>query len=184
MKTQAIILLLALALVGCKQTSTEPTSEVNLITNSTFEANGVPSLNGWEFPDTSAVHFSIDIPPTGLGYSIVFGVRYFGIWPNNSIYTTITGLSGKHRYRLSVFGKGTPVAYGGVYVYRNRPSSTNSILFGSLEIRDTVWTFYSRIDTLNTTSSDTLFINVTGGAAELFPSTSIYFNTCKFERLD
>jgi hypothetical protein len=186
MNYRTIVLFLALLVgVSCKETTTGPISGVNLLSNSTFEINGLPSFQGWIVPDTSVVHFSTDIPSAGSGRSVVFGIGSLGDpWPSNSIYAAITGLSGTHQYRLSVFGKTDRIISGGVFAYRNRPLAGNSIPFSSLLIADTVWASYSYRDTLSVTPRDTIFINITGGVAEVVPLTSIYFNTCTFEKLD
>ena len=180
-KYTAIIILLVLT-VSCKDTGTGPSSEVNLVVNSTFELNGLPSLHDWIVSDTSVVHFSTDVPARGKGYSLVFHARSLPGY--NSIYTAITGVGGRHRYRLSAFGKADRIPWGAVHAYRYEPSTGNSAPFGSLEIADTVWTFYSHTDTLSTTPTDTIFIEITGSVRPIIPLTSIFFNSCKFDKLD
>lgn len=179
-----IILVIVLSGLSCKDTTTAPTTDNNLLFNSTFEINGVPGLQGWTVPDTSVVHFSTDVPPSGSGHSIVLHAAWYGMWwASNSIYQSFTVPSGTHRYRLSVFGKSTGVP-GRLFAFRNRPpGETSPVEFSSLGIVDTVWSFYSQTDTLTTIANDTLFVTIFGGGTESRGGTT-YFNTCKFEKLD
>ena len=180
------VLLLAIVCVGCKDNGTGPSSATNLITNSTFERNGKPSLDGWhrwEESDTSVTEFSQDIPSGGGGFSITFQARQFSPCPSNSIYANLTVPSGNHLYRISIYGKRTGIG-GAISVYVNRPPcELEREPFVIMPLTDTVWTLYSFSDTLSTISSDTVFIMLVGGATEVAGGTT-YFNTCKFEKLD
>lgn len=176
------ILLVALTALSCKDTVTNPTSGINLISNSSFDLNGTPSLQGWTVSDTSGVRYSTDIPQGGSGYSIVLGAQWFAPWPNGSIFVGIPTQNGPHRYRLSNWGKKINIS-GGVFIYLNRPTGNSSQFIAALPVVDTLWTFYSRTDTITTIISDSLFINISGGGTEIASGTT-YFNTCKFEKLD
>lgn len=144
--------------------------------------NGTPSLQGWVVLDTSAVHFSTDVPQGGSGSSIVMHAAWFAPWPSNSIFATVVPQVGSHQYALSVFGKDTGIS-GGVYVYLNRPGASNSSLVATLRIDSGMtWTYYSQTDTVAAATSDTLFVVVNGGGTEIVSGTT-FFNTCKFELL-
>ncbi len=177
-----ILFLTALIALSCKEAVTTPTPDLNLLSNSSFELNGTPTLQGWTVLDTSAVHFSTDVPHGGSRHSIVFKAQWFAPWPNNSVFVGLAAQSGMHRYRLSYWGKKIG-ASGGVFVYLNRPTAGNSMLRVSLPVVDTLWTLYSHIDTIATTASDSLFINISGGGTEVITGTT-YFNTCEFEKLE
>jgi len=178
-----ILLCLTMIEVGCKESTTAPSqADGNLLTNSTFEFNGSPSLQGWVVSDSSNVRFSTDTPPNGSGRTIVLDAQGFAPWPNGSIYQTVAPPAGTHHYRLSVFGKRSGVA-GFVEVHLGRPSDTVSILRMSLQIPDTVWTFCSLTDTITTRTIDSLFITISGGGTEMCAGTT-FFNTCKFEKLE
>lgn len=162
----------------------EPQHGQNLITNSTFELFGLPSLAGWTSTDNSVVLFSKDIPPGGSGWSIILHIRQgpapLGLY--NSIYTPITTGSGTHRCRLTFFGKMKGEGGGNVFLYYHRPGTENAVLIDFISVVDTGWARYSRTDTVTTIPQDTLFVMITGGSCEC--SGTSYINTCKFEELD
>ncbi|MDI6802828.1 MAG: hypothetical protein QME58_03145 [Bacteroidota bacterium] len=183
MKNQTIMFLLILIVVlSCKNMTTEPT-EVNLLINSTFELNGDSSLYGWIVSYPSVVQFSNDVPSYGSGRSIIF--QSWGKSPplSNSIFAMIPAPAGTHIYRLSIFGKKSGVVGGWVYIGRNLRSAATAEHYSSISVVDSVWTFYSKIDTLTTDVRDTLFVVITGGSS-CTEWGSTHFNTCKFEKLN
>ncbi len=178
-----ITLCLAFASLSCKESTTGPSQGVgNLLTNPTFEENGVPSLHGWVVPDSSIIHFSTDIPPDGSGHTITLDAHWYAPWPYGTIYQIVIPVAGTHKYRLSVFGRRVGVG-GLILAYFRRPSATGSALRFQLTISDTVWAYYSLTDTITTSATDSLFLTITGGGTEVRAGTS-YFNTCRFEELD
>lgn len=185
MKAQLFIILIVVGF-GCKDNGTGPTTIINLIPNSTFESNGIPSLNGWyewNESDTSIVDFSSDVPSGGGGFSVRFQARQYAPCPNNSVYAKVTTSSGNHRYRLSVYGKRNGVG-GSISVYVGYPPcEVDHDHFVTVPITDTVWTLYSFSDTLRTVSTDTIYVLLFGGGTEITDGTT-FFNTCKFEKLD
>lgn len=186
MKTHALLFLITIFLLSiptsCKKSPTEPPIEINLLENSTFELNGAPSLHGWVVRDSSVVQFSEDLPTSGYGRSIVFKSMGRAPWLSNSIYAIVPAQLGTNRYRISVFGKTRGAKGGGVYVGKNINSSGKGTYCSSLSVEDTVWTLYSKIDTITTDANDTLFVIISGASSctELILS---YFNNCKFVRL-
>jgi hypothetical protein len=183
MKTLTLIIpiLMYLAL-SCNETTTGPVNEPNLLSNSTFDSSGIPSLRNWIVSDSSAVHFSSSVPLGGSGHTIVLQAQWFGPWPNNSIYQAVVAPAGTHIYRLSVFGKRTGVS-GEVVVSRNRPTEGNSTNFILLSIADTAWTFYSRIEAVTATTNDSFFVTLSGGASERLAGTT-FVNTCRLDKLN
>lgn len=182
MKNQTIIFLLILIVgLSCKNIPTEPT-EVNLLTNPTFELNGAPSLHGWIVSNSAVVQFSNDVPHYGSGRSIIF--KSWGKSPplSNSIFAMIPAPAGTHIYRLSIFGKKSGVVGGLVYIGCNLRSNATAEYYSSIPVVDSMWTFYSKIDTLTTDVSDTLFVVMNGGSA-CTESGSTHFNTVKFDKL-
>ena len=163
--------------LSCSNTLTGPTNGGNLLTNSTFEIAGHPSLMGWNVADTSVAHFSKDLPTGGSGSSIVMHAAWFAPWPDNSIYTAVIPQTGSHVYTLSIFAKDTGVG-GVVSVYINRPGSPNSSSAATLRANDSSWTYYSQTDTISTSPGDTIFVAISGGGTELLAGTT-YFNTCR-----
>ena len=186
MKNQTIILLfLLLPGLSCKETITGPTSGGNLLTNPTFEWNGVPSLYGWTVSDTTGLQFSKDVPPGGSGQSIALPPMGIPPFPEGALYQTIPAPVGTHRYLISVFGKTTGFFFGGMGIVLNRPGNNNVTFFPGIAVTDTIWKFYSRVDTINAVSGDTIFVTILGGACEACPITpTTIFNTCKLEKMD
>lgn len=159
------------------------TPGTNLISNSTFEINGIPSLVGWTIPDSGFVLFSNDVPPGGSGASIILAIRH-GVsyaWPSNHIYTLVIPPVGAHAYRLSFMARKQDMG-GEVFVYRNRPSNQNTEPSMSQYVATGNWTLYSQTAMLSTNAGDTIFVTMTGGSGEYSGIT--YINTCRFELLN
>ena len=187
MKNQTIIILfLLLPGLSCKETVTGPSSGANLLTNPTFEWSGVPSLYGWTVSDTSGMQFSKDVPPGGSGQSIALPPMGLPDTPEGAMYQTIPTPVGTHRYLISVFGKTTESSFwGGIGIVLNRPGSSNATWFPGIAVTDTLWKFYSRVDTISAVAGDTIFVTISGGACEVCPITpTTSFNTCKLEKMD
>jgi hypothetical protein len=183
-RTTTILFILLLA-TSCKETSIGPTTGNNLLSNSTFQVNGVPSLQDWTVSDTSGAEFSTNVPSGSAGQSI--GLKPMGLpaSPLGAIYQAIPSPVGTHRYLISVFGKTTGIA-GGVAISLNRPySNLWKGWFPGISVSDTTWTLYSRADTLTAAVDDTIFVILSGGACEVCSiREATYFNTCKLEKLD
>jgi hypothetical protein len=175
--TYLTLLFCGLLSLSCSNTVTGPTNGEDLLSNSTFQISGHPSLAGWSVLDTSVTHFSTDLPKGGSGSSIVMHAAWFAPWPANSIFTTVVPQVGSHQYTLSVFAKDTG-AGGSITVYLNRPGSPNLSSAAVLRADDSSWTYYSQTDTITTSPGDTLFVVINGGGTELLPGTT-YFNTCR-----
>jgi hypothetical protein len=171
------LLFCGLLSLSCSSTITGPTNGGDLLSNSTFQIGGIPSLAGWNVPDTSAAHFSNDLPAGGSGSSIVMHAAWFAPWPSNSIFATVLPHAGSHQYTLSVFAKDTGVG-GSVILYLNRPGSPNASTAAFLRANDSSWTYYAQTDTMTTSPNDTLFVVIHGGGTELLTGTT-YFNTCR-----
>ena len=181
MKTQTIFFLVCLLFtVSCKETITGPSSGTNLLTNSTFEWNGIPSLHGWIVLDTAGVQFSTDVPSGGSGRSIIVHPSWLPTWPIGIVYQTIPAFVGTHRYLISVFGKKNGVS-GGVRVGLSQPQGIQ--WKGGIGVPDTAWTFYSSVDTITAGSGDSIIVAISTGACEICLGTT-YLNTCKLEKLD
>ncbi len=172
--------LCSILISSCNKSTSGPYNNHNLLSNSIFWEDGKPSLKGWIVEDTSVVHFSTDVPQNGSGSSIVMHAEWFGPWQSNSIYAAILPpLEGSHYYTLSAFGKNSGVS-GSISVFLNRPSTPNSSLIKSLRINNSqTWFYYSQMDTVTTSSVDTLFVVINGGESESAGGTT-YVNTCKF----
>ncbi len=183
MKLLILVLINLVLLSSCKESTTGPSLNVNLLTNPTFEQNGTPSFHGWTVVDTVGVELSADIPSNGSGRSIIVHPSWLPTWPIGIAYQVIPASAGTHFYRISVFGKRSGVS-GGIAVRLNRPDNNPAQgWFPGIAIVDTVWTFYSQINTITASAGDSLFFAVRTGACELcFGST--FLNTFSFEKLN
>lgn len=177
------VLLLVIVMPGCRHSTTGPTEITgNLLVNPSFEANGMPSLQGWTVSDTSNVHFSAEMPTSGSGHTIVLSARWFAPWPNGANYQMLSPPAGTFRFRLSVYGKRIGLG-GGVDVNLGSPLDTNSVLRMSLNVRDTLWAFYSISDTMTVRPNDVLYVTISGGGTEIVAGTT-FFNSCTLEKLN
>jgi hypothetical protein len=100
--------LLCILIVGCKKDQpTQPTNSIdqpNLITNGSFESNGIPTMQGWNMiwpPDSSQlrhIRYSTDIPPNGGAWSIVVDSLYKS---RIRLATYVDLPQVNHKYKLS-----------------------------------------------------------------------------------
>src|SRR5579883_2648822 len=171
-------------ITGCESgppPPTESTAYGNLISNSSFDINGAPSLQGWVASDTSLVHFSTDVPPGGGSYSVVVQP---GINPiEGAVYTTVGALAGTHAYRISVWAKTVQWA-GDVYIdhLKLNPPAQPVLIPGPI-IQDTLWTQYTATDTITANAGDSLTIGLESGSGNA-PASKIYFDLCMFTPLN
>lgn len=177
-------IVLCAVLTTCNKTNNlivNPQPDSNLLTNSSFEYPGYQSIYGWTISDydTSAFHYLHDTPPGGGVYSINIKNR----WPNSPITLVqfVRAPQGSHIYRLSVWAKDY---FGGGQVSWGIKTSTTFIVVGSITVSDTVWSYYAILDTVPTTTSDSLGVSVIGGYLQPADSgASTTFDLCKLEKL-
>jgi hypothetical protein len=167
--------------LSCKDNPTAPPIGVNLITNPTFELNGSPSLWGWQIIDSTAVRITDVVPAGATGHSVLMlRGRGFG---ENLISTSVHTYAGRHVFKLSCWCKRIGVS-GIIYHQRNHDEDTPQ--GNGITPSDTVWKYYSRIDSIPLNSNDSLFIQIVGPYWVGSPTeydTSWFFNP-KFELLD
>jgi hypothetical protein len=176
---------MVIAFQRCSKDETlSPSTEVDLITNGSFESHGVPSLDGWRASttDTAFINLVADTPPGGGSFS----VRLKNDWgtPGN-LRQTIVPSNGTHRYRLSSHGK--TIRYGQyaggtfwIHIKRGNSWTTSNKI---LHFSDTTWTSTWIVDTLTTTPSDTLEVSISGDGGQ-WPFGYVLVDMVKFERLD
>ena len=178
--------LVALLFVSCSNSHdsviSPPISDNNLLSNGSFELNGVPSLQGWRsvFTDTATVSFSTDVPTNGGSFSL----RLKNEWSfAGRIAAVVPAPVGMHRYRLSAWVKCMPYPYanGSMSLSLESPDSILSIKY--FYFADTVWTGISLVDTLSATVGDTLFVGLSGDIHQ-FAAGYSFFDLCKLEKLD
>jgi hypothetical protein len=185
MKESLIILvemvLVGTALCGCR-TSTEtiisPPSEVDLISNSSFELDGNASLLGWTPRDTVTVHLVRTAPQAGGYWSLEIEAARF---PGSFVKTTVSLPPGTHRYKFSLWGKHASRVIGGADLFFKHLDTLSYLK--SISVADTSWIRYSVFDTLSTSAQDSLVINLSGGGTEIAAGET-FFDLCSLEKLD
>jgi len=175
-----------LALEGCnksEETVVNPPSDSNLIVNGSFEAHGVPSLEGWTraADDTSFINFSTDVPAGGGSFS----VRLKNEWtfPGTISYNVVTR-AGTHRYRLSAWAKAIRLglfAGGEMAILVKTPEGL--AFRKQLHFSDSNWISGSLLDTMTTVSPDTVVIMLRGNIDQ-WSYGYVLFDLCRFERLE
>jgi hypothetical protein len=174
--------------LSCKKSENgvvTPSADANLMENGSFESNGVPTLKGWgpNAVDTSYVNFSNDTPSGGGSYS----VRLRNGWTvMSTIWCSLMPPIGTHRYQLSVWAKAirsNALADAGGDVSLMTRTGGGSSFRKSIQFADTMWTTGSLIDTLTTSSTDSVVITLRGNIDES-SAGYILFDLCRFERLD
>jgi hypothetical protein len=192
MKTYSLILYtLTFALIhsmSCKKSENAvaaPPTDANLIVNSSFELNGAPTLQGWNSNsvDTSYVNFSNDAPSGGGSYS----VRLRNGWTvRSTIWYCFMPPIGTHPYRLSVWAKAMRsnalVEAGGDVILMTRNGGVSNPP-KSIHFADTTWATGSLIDTLTTSSTDSVVVTLRGNIDQS-SAGYVLFDLCRFEKLD
>lgn len=155
-----------------------PSWDGNLLSNSSFEINGIPSLQGWFVSDTSAVHFSADAPQDGGSWSISIAPAW--VPSVYSISTTTAASEGNHRYELSLCAKKQfDGGWAQLILYRQDTCYVRK----TVRISDSTWTSYTSLDTLFANEGDSLIVVLTGAAGEVaFGET--FFDLVRLEKLD
>ena len=189
---KVLCLILAIAVfastifLGCSKSSdmiANPQVDNNLVSNGSFEINGVASMQGWSAisHDSSFVVSSSDVPPGG-GH---FSVRIKNEWTlAGAVTTLIPATEGTHRYQLSAWGKSSVVTYGGhgrMNIALQKPDTFIGPIWQGFP--DTNWTPQTIIDTLTASRGDSIKIILQGDISQ-FGAGHIFFDLCRLERLD
>lgn len=169
------MLISILYLISCKKSLVGPNGSdeyQNMILNSSFEQNGISTLKGWDIETNldSTIKFSGDVPQSGGQWSveITVGDRVIA-----KLLTNIVAPAGTHYYRLSVYSK-TNNTTAALRLYLNKN------LRRSITISDSSWNIYQAFDTLTTTNSDTLLVELDGGVTAGYTKT--FFDLCQLEK--
>ncbi len=176
----------SVAFFSCNDLFTNPQSGGNnLLKNPSFEMNGKPSLKYWSFRDTSNLHlvqFSNDMPTKDGTNSVILNTTqpYPLSWC--SICQSIPLSNGKHVYKFSCWAKNEGIS-GNVYIFFKNKNIDEIKYDKQIEIKDTIWTNYSILDTINAGKTDSAIVVLSGGSSELLPGKT-YFNYCDFEKVN
>jgi hypothetical protein len=140
------ILAAILLLFGCKSELTNPGQPTELITNSSFEVDGTPSLQGWTVCDGGYDHFSHDVPPGMAGTSIY-------VEAGDMVYTPVHLPEGNIKIQATCWLKALHGDAGfGMYKIR---SGYEEWLLG-YAIEDTAWTFITKTFLVESHGNDSL----------------------------
>lgn len=167
---------------GCKDEAVDPIELTNLISNSSFEQNGQPSLEGWtlSFPDTIYYQFSTDVPHRGGGYSL--SLMSYGI-SIPAASATIKATPGFHSYRLKTFGKAKPGNWVPGQIGLALKTRDSLVARTSLTFSDTSWTEYALSDTISAGPTDSIVIWFSPGFSHL-DVVSASFDLVEFVELE
>jgi hypothetical protein len=175
MKTQFLYAAITLLFISCekdkqnKDLNPEKNTVIltNLISNSGFEINGLPSISGWDYVDgpCNLDTFSADVPAGGG----VSSLKLEPLWlpAQGAMETYLTGLTCNCPFRLNFQAKcinlNDPLVSVSVYKKATSIASLPSISFFNNQ-----WTPYVLFTpTFNLTSSDTLVVKLSAGSTEV-----------------
>lgn len=151
-----------------------PPITTNLISNSSFEFNGVPSLQGWVMFLSPPLDTLRDAPTGGGTWSVA--IRGVNFLPIPSMRFIAAAPAGSHVYQLSVWGKfAIRAGFAGLNLLRNDTTYPQM----GLSINDTTWAWYHALDTLTTINGDSLEVRLSGAYAGLASKT--FFDLCKLD---
>ncbi len=180
------IILAVFLLNACRSddTITNPPTTDNIITNSSFESGGTPSLQGWNLntTDSTMINYSTDAPSGGG----ITSIKLKDVWsfPGTITYSLLAN-PGTHRYRLTVSGKAIKNASlpagGEILLMKSDAGTWSTRKF--LQFSTLTWTTGSLLDTLTSGASDTIKIMLRGNIDQ-FSDGYILFDLCKLEQLD
>jgi hypothetical protein len=178
------IAILSLLSCGCnydhaKPTYPDPPSWHNLIRNSTFEGAGLAAFHGWIYYDSVNQSASDSVPPGFSGHSVVMHIN--GFHDRTGINSPISFNTGKYAYRFSVWArlKGTRFRANPGW-YQKYVGDPYDVPFHSLTITDSNWNFYSRLDSIEMHTGDSLTVTL-ACARTINDSGTVWFYNPMFE---
>ncbi len=152
----------------------------NLIVNPSFELQGQPSLDGWNWInyDSLAIQFSNQSPQSGGNYSILL----FPTWMyDNRIYQKLELSNGVHNYKFSVSAKNSKNILGYLFV---EFYSKGRIVYNIRQyITNSNWTKYEIPFKLEVSEGDSLLVGISGGQTQAITDSN-YFDFVEFYKLD
>lgn len=164
------LLYLMLALLAFTSQCEEPTNGINsenLITNPSFEMDGQPSIDDWNYlviVGHEYYDFVKDTPPSGGGWSVQ--VRSGRALEPGFVETMLSGINDEGIFELSAWMKSDREIFGGS-ILLTQTRDGNVIHSKCLYLAPTEWARVSFRDTLDIDSSDTLHIKLFADPADL-----------------
>ena len=173
---------------ACKKSTdsiiTPPTGR-NLITNSSFESESGPTIDGWTAHDSTTYVFVQDAPVGGGRYSIVLQPLWRGGLSWNSVIGRVALPLGNQRYRMSCWAKRTTERAGSINLFFGSGDVDTMTAVVSIPVMDTVWKSYSTELTWFNQTTDSAFVVLYGGWSNIsYLIDSTFFDLCQLEQID
>ncbi len=177
-KMTLIIFISLLSVVFACSLVVNPAGEVNnLIKNGSFEENSKPTLKYWFGLDSSVAKLVKDAPERGGEWSVAIPLHR--LEPLNFRLAQAVNLhSGTHILQFSFWGiwSKTDKSLPGYANLIRKTKDGKLIDEGGLAVKDTTWTQYTLLDTVHLQEGEKLYVNLSGGAAELSTSSTTSFD--------
>jgi hypothetical protein len=141
---------------GCHDTGTQPPlsgNGRNLISNSSFERQGEPTLEGWTVESFNQVE--IVAPPAPGGGEFSLELTGQGHDPPTRVMTNVGEADNGGVYQLSAYVRGCGGTNGGGFI-RLTVGDEYPSLDGSAQTHDAAWTLLSLTDTIVAGPDDSL----------------------------
>jgi hypothetical protein len=159
----SITILLLAFLLSCSETSTgpEPSHETvnNLLSNGSFEINGVPCLEGWQTTTVDSTNLVEDAPPNGGSWSLLLEEDSEPVF-FSLLSEPLTEFQDGDVLRLSGFVRAVAVPGSG-YISLSIGHGHDRYWSKYAETSETEWTFLSFYDTLSVAENDTIWVSLT-----------------------
>jgi len=164
----------------CQEEETPITSpgNGNMLVNTSFERGDSTSADGWIISKEPLGGFVRDTPPEGGNFSLQLEAST----PLGGTATiTVPVLPNRQLYRLSFWAKADANSEATAVLDFISPATTP--VSDTLNIRDSIWTEYSLIDSFQVSEGDSLRITFNAGISELILFNS-YFDLCKLQAVE
>ena len=175
---------LAVALLNCKNTGTGPDNSLgNLLANGSFELNGHPTFGSWALVDTpldTMTLFKQDVPPFGGSFCLEVTPRPPDANWARAYATGILALGGV--FRVTVWARTTNDWPNGSIAFGKISQGFPTIL-KSKGTPSPDWTQYTLEDTLDVSTQDSLFVQLSPGQADQIVPGTMRFDLIKLEQL-
>jgi hypothetical protein len=169
--------------IACKNTATGPNTDLsNLVTNGTFEASSHPTWGGWVLRDTpvdTLTLFAQDAPPLGGTWSLDLQYHAPDIGYARWYLTNTSAFNGV--YRITVWGKAVnDWPNGKIALGKISPGVPPAVK--SKQTLATAWTQYTIEDTVDLSTDDSLYVELSAGG-DHFPPGDMRFDLVRLEKI-
>lgn len=166
--------------INCNQSIIEPPFDNNLISNSSFEIDNVPTLKGWRLGNKQLAKLVKQAPPGGGNWSL----QLTSDWAPTTgyAYTSVPNLKSGDIIRLSAYVRGYGKFGGRGIIGLAVGSKFYTVNLKSTSSSDTLWNRISLTDTLNLTPGDSVWVVLSSPITELIPFRQL-FDLVKLEKI-